>query len=119
MASISEKKQNGLKEPAYDASRIKTLDLGVWKVLIYEDFVSIKAGWSKFISSLDGLALLVKDAFCLGPKPFISLILAKGIKALQPSLDLYQSSQFLKIVRLGSSLSTDCSIPVFRLNEDT
>ena len=120
---MADKMQNGLKAAAHDTSRgvsgIKSLQLGVWKVLLYQDLPSMEARWSRFRSSFDVLCSLVMDIFSLGPKPFISLVLAKTVLALKPSLFLYQSNQILNIVGQYTVLSTECQIYVFRLNRDT
>jgi hypothetical protein len=94
----TEKKQNSLVERSYNASRMKSMDLGVWKVFIYDDVVSVSTVWTTFKLASDVLGRLVKDVFALGPVPCCALFSAKVLKALQPSLDLYQSSQFLKLV---------------------
>jgi hypothetical protein len=99
LSSIADEKQRDLKGGVGDQPRIKTMQLGVWRLLLCEDDEAwLALGWARLNSSFDILSQLVQDVYSLGPMPFVTLVLAKLFRGFKPPLFLYQSNQILNFV---------------------
>ena len=109
MSSIADEKERDLKGGVGDQPRIKTMQLGVWRLLLCEDDEAwLATGWARLSSSVDILSQLVQDVFSLGPMSFVALVLAKLFRAFKPPLFLYQSNQILNFVGNYALSSAEC-----------